>query len=78
MLVLRRKVGERIVLGTTITIAVLSIEGGRVKIGITAPASMSVVREELLSAAPRSGGVEPQQGPQDKQSLHQRGGVHAQ
>ncbi|HEV2580785.1 MAG TPA: carbon storage regulator, partial [Ktedonobacteraceae bacterium] len=48
MLVLRRKVGERIILDGVISISVLAVEGERVKIGITAPAEVSIVREELL------------------------------
>ena len=48
MLVLRRKVGESIVLAGVIHISVLAVEGERVKIGISAPPDVSIVREELL------------------------------
>jgi len=48
MLVLRRKVGESIVLDGVINISVLAVEGERVKIGISAPADVTIVREELL------------------------------
>jgi carbon storage regulator len=48
MLVLRRKVGESIVLAGIISISVLAVEGERVKIGISAPPDVSIVREELL------------------------------
>jgi carbon storage regulator len=48
MLVLRRKVGERIILDGVISVAVLAVEGERVKIGITAPAEVEIMREELL------------------------------
>lgn len=50
MLVLRRKVGESIVLDGKINISVLAVEGERVKIGISAPPDVSIVREELLRA----------------------------
>ena len=50
MLVLRRKVGERIILDGVISISVLAVEGERVKIGINAPAAVAIVREELLRA----------------------------
>jgi len=50
MLVLRRKVGESIVLAGVINISVLAVEGERVKIGISAPPDISIVREELLRA----------------------------
>ncbi len=48
MLVLRRKVGESIVLAGTINVSVLAVEGERVKIGISAPPDVTIVREELL------------------------------
>ncbi len=48
MLVLRRKVGESIILAGVISVSVLAVEGERVKIGINAPADVTIVREELL------------------------------
>lgn len=48
MLVLRRKVGESIILDGVISVSVLAVEGERVKIGISAPADITIVREELL------------------------------
>lgn len=48
MLVLRRKVGESIVLAGVINVSVLAVEGERVKIGISAPPDVTIVREELL------------------------------
>jgi carbon storage regulator len=51
MLVLRRKVGESIVLAGVINISVLAVEGERVKIGISAPPDVTIVREELLRAS---------------------------
>ncbi|MBV8694038.1 MAG: carbon storage regulator [Chloroflexi bacterium] len=50
MLVLRRKVGESIVLAGVINISVLAVEGERVKLGISAPPDVTIVREELLRA----------------------------
>ncbi len=47
MLVLSRKVGERIWIGEKISITVVRISGGGVRIGIEAPPEMPVVREEL-------------------------------
>ena len=52
MLVLRRKVGESIILDGVISVSVLAVEGERVKIGITAPLEVTIVREELLKSAP--------------------------
>jgi len=47
MLVLTRKVGERIQLGDNITVTLVKINGSVVRIGIDAPPEMVVVREEL-------------------------------
>ncbi len=47
MLVLRRKVGEAIILNDAIRITILAIDRYRVKIGIDAPPDVIVVREEL-------------------------------
>ncbi len=47
MLVLSRKVGERIWIGDSIAVTVVRITGGGVRIGIEAPSELSVVREEL-------------------------------
>ena len=48
MLVLSRKCGERIVLpDCSITITVVAVKGNQVRLGITAPAEVNVLREEL-------------------------------
>ncbi len=66
MLVLRRKVGESIVLAGVINISVLAVEGERVKIGISAPPDVTIVREELLrsntpNSTPPNSGATPAQ-----------------
>ena len=49
MLVLSRKIGERIVLpGCGVTVTVLASRGGQVRLGISAPAGVPVQREENL------------------------------
>lgn len=48
MLVLARKLDESILIGDDITIKVISIEKGVVKLGIDAPKSVSIIRNELL------------------------------
>ena len=47
MLVLSRKLNERIRIGDDIEITVLRLKGGTVKIGIAAPKEVHVVRSEL-------------------------------
>ena len=48
MLVLSRKVGEKLVIGNTVTIEVLSVSGESVRIGIVAPRETSVHRHEVF------------------------------
>ncbi|MFM8251725.1 MAG: carbon storage regulator [Planctomycetota bacterium] len=50
MLVVTRKVGEQIVIGDHVTVTVVRIAGGAVRIGIEAPKEYSVMRRELLEA----------------------------
>lgn len=47
MLVLTRKIGEQIVISDNIRVTVVSVGPGRVKIGIEAPASVSIDRQEV-------------------------------
>jgi len=47
MLVLTRKLGEAITIGESIRLIVVDIDGNQVKIGIDAPRSIEVYREEL-------------------------------
>jgi len=70
MLVLRRKVGESIILDGVISVSVLAVEGERVKIGITAPPDVTIVREELLksSSAPDLPPAAPTQSVQSESS----------
>ena len=62
MLVLTRRLGEEIVIADNIRISVVALEGRKVRLGITAPASVRVLRLELLapcsefSASPEMGG----------------------
>uniref|UniRef100_A0A7C2JY40 Translational regulator CsrA n=1 Tax=Schlesneria paludicola TaxID=360056 RepID=A0A7C2JY40_9PLAN len=53
MLVLTRRESENVLIGDQeITIKVLEIRGGRVRLGIEAPQDMTIRRGELLSAEP--------------------------
>ena len=47
MLVLSRKAGERILIGDDVAITVVRIGPNSVRIGIEAPKSMNIVRQEL-------------------------------
>jgi carbon storage regulator len=47
MLVLTRRLGESITIGEDVKIVIVDIDGNQVKIGIEAPRSVEVYREEL-------------------------------
>jgi carbon storage regulator len=51
MLVLSRKPSERILIGDDIAVTVVRIGPNNVRIGIEAPRSMNIVREELCDSA---------------------------
>ncbi|QGJ68900.1 Carbon storage regulator CsrA [Planctomycetales bacterium 10988] len=50
MLVLSRKVGEKLHIGNDIVITITQVKGNRVKIGIEAPEDVRIVRDELKEA----------------------------
>ena len=49
MLVLSRRVDESLLIDKVIKITVLDIKGGQVRLGITAPESIKVHREEVFN-----------------------------
>jgi carbon storage regulator len=50
MLVLSRKPGEKVVIGGNVTLTVISCDGSRARIGITAPDEVRILRGELFAA----------------------------
>jgi carbon storage regulator CsrA len=44
---------EAIMIGGGVTVRVLEIKGDRVKLGLTAPAAVSIMRGELVAAKPK-------------------------
>jgi carbon storage regulator len=47
MLVLTRRPGQRIIIDDNIVVSVVSMKNGQVRLGIDAPPSVHIVREEL-------------------------------
>lgn len=47
MLILTRRLGESVIIGDDVTITVLGVKGNQVRLGIDAPKSVSVHREEI-------------------------------
>ncbi len=50
MLIITRRPGEKIILGEDISVQVMEIVGDQVRIGIQAPKSVPVYREEIWEA----------------------------
>lgn len=48
MLVLTRKLGEGIVIGDDVTITIVEMKGGNVRIGIDAPRDKKIYRQEIF------------------------------
>lgn len=55
MLVLSRKAKQSIHIGSTVEVVVLEIDRDRVKLGIAAPASKAIVRDNAVKRAMREG-----------------------
>jgi carbon storage regulator len=47
MLILTRRVGETLMIGDEVTVTVLGVKGNQVRIGVRAPKTVSVHREEI-------------------------------
>jgi carbon storage regulator len=58
MLILTRRVGETIKIGTDVSVTVLGVKGNQVRIGVGAPKSVVVDRQEI---AERKAREEPRQ-----------------
>jgi carbon storage regulator len=55
MLVLSRKLGEKIFIGENICITVVDIDRGKIRLGIEAPREVAIYRQELLPLAQQTG-----------------------
>ena len=48
MLILTRRLNETLMIGTEITVTVLGVKGNQVRLGVNAPKSVAVHREEVF------------------------------
>lgn len=47
MLILSRRIGEKLIIGDNVTVTILAVKGNQVRIGIEAPRNVRVDREEI-------------------------------
>jgi len=63
VLILTRRVGETVMIGDEVAVTVLRVKGNQVRLGVNAPKSISVQREEIFQRIKREAGQE-QAGPE--------------
>ena len=69
MLILARKVGEAITIADDITIKILEVKGGQVKIGVDAPQHISIHRNEVFEKIMAENKRAAQETPHDLDAL---------
>ncbi|MDR2741802.1 MAG: carbon storage regulator CsrA [Treponema sp.] len=50
MLILSRKINEKIMIGDDISVSIIEIRGDQVRLGVTAPKNVKVFRQEIFDA----------------------------
>jgi carbon storage regulator len=53
MLILTRRVGEAVMIGSEVTVTVLGVKGNQVRLGVNAPKHVAVHREEIFERIQR-------------------------
>jgi carbon storage regulator len=55
VLILTRRVGETVMIGDEVSVTVLRVKGNQVRLGVNAPKTVSVQREEIFQRIKREG-----------------------
>ena len=53
MLILTRRVGETVMIGNDVTVTILGVKGNQVRVGINAPKTIAVHREDIYERIKR-------------------------
>ena len=62
MLILTRKVGEKVVIDGCITVEIVAVDRNKIRIGITAPPEVRIDREEVHRARQEFADIQPGRG----------------
>lgn len=57
MLILTRRIGEKLIIGDDIEVVVLGVKGNQVRLGVSAPDDVAVHREEVYERIQHEGGA---------------------
>jgi len=55
MLILTRRIGEKIIINDNVTVEILMVKGAQVRLGVNAPKSVTVHREEIYKKIQKEG-----------------------
>lgn len=60
MLILSRRIGETITIGTDITVSIINVTGNQVRVGVQAPKLVEVYRQEVYERLRRTAASGPE------------------
>lgn len=66
MLILTRRVGETVVIGEDVSVTVLGVKGNQIRLGINAPKTVSVHRQEIFDRIQNESGQDDSSDSEEK------------